>query len=168
MSLTAVGDGMGNKYIRPVMVVLAGVLLSILLLCSNANAKVTVEFKLLPPGELGLVDGNKMRVYNLDEWLALAKFDAELVKLRADVGDYTGIVERLEKQLGEKDKQIASLDRDKGVLANRITRQDENLDKCEKEVIDLAGGPIFPYIVGGVGAVVGIVGIVMWAVGSVD
>jgi hypothetical protein len=157
---------MGSK-LNIFMAVVAALLVFILF-CPDAKAQVRVEFKLLPPGELALVDGNKMRVYGLDEWLALAKFDAELMKLRADIVDYTGIVERLEKQLVEKDKQIASLERDKGVMVNRSERLDKELDKCEGEVIELAGGPIWPYIVGGTGAVVGIIGAVMWAVGSVD
>lgn len=138
----------------------------ILLYCAEAQAQVIVEFKLLPPGELGIVNGEKHRVYTFDEWLVLAEFDAELVMLRADVKDHEAIVKKLEKVTAEKDKQIISLEKDKDILSKRSLRLDGDLEECEKKVVDLAGGPIWPYIVGVVGAVVGIVGVTMWATGA--
>jgi len=138
----------------------------ILLYCAEAQAQVVVEFKLLPPGELGVVSGEKHRIYTFDEWLVLAEFDAELVKLRADVKDHEAIVKKLEAVVTEKGKQISSLEKDKDILSKRSLRLDGELEECEKKVIDLAGGPIWPYIVGAAGAVVGIVGITMWATGT--
>jgi hypothetical protein len=157
---------MKDKVGAAVLVAVALVFAFILLYCADARAQVTVEFKLLPPGELGVVSGEKHRVYTFDEWLVLAEFDAELVKLRADAADYKAVVEKLEAIAKKKDEQIVTLDKDKDILSKRSLRLDEELDKCEEEKIELAGGPIWPYIVGAVGSVVGIVGITMWAVES--
>ena len=147
------------------VVVAAIVFAGTVLFCADVHAQTQVEFKLLPPGNLGVVEGVKLRVYTLDEWLTLAAFDGELVKLRADVTDYKSITDKLKAVIVEKDKQFSTLEEDKGILLRRGLRLDGELEECEKKVIDLAGGPIWPYIVGAVGAVVGIVGVTMWAVG---
>lgn len=134
---------------------------ALLLVASEALGQTTVEFKLLPPGHDGQVkDVGQARYYLLDEYLELAVFDKELVKLRADLQDLGDINAKLELQLKEKDKEIASLDRDKNILARRGMRLEKKLYKCEEEVIELAGGPIWPYIVAIVGGAVGIAGVI--------
>jgi septal ring factor EnvC (AmiA/AmiB activator) len=134
-----------------------------LLLCALIAAPTTLEFKLLPPGHDGQVQSvGRARYYLLDEYLRLYQFDQELVKLRLDTKDQQEIIAKLELQLADKDKVISTLEDDKRQLNDRVTRLDKNLDDCEKQVIDLSGGPIWPYVVGAVGAVLGIVGGTMW------
>lgn len=138
-----------------------------LLLCVLLANPVTLEFKLLPPGHDGQVQGvGRARYYLLEEYLQLNQFDQELVKLRLDVQDQVAIIDKLELQLKDKDKVISTLESDKEKLNDRVLRLDGALDQCEKDKIDLAGGPIWPYVVGAVGAVVGIVGATMWATSS--
>ena len=140
-----------------------------LLLCAVLANPTTIEFKLIPPGHDGQVQGvGRARYYLLDEYLKLAEFDAELVKLRFDVKDLQDIVDKQEKQLEDKDKAIATLESDKEILAKRALRLDGELDQCEKDKIELAGGPIWPYVVAIGGAVLGIVGATMWATAEKD
>lgn len=129
----------------------------------DANAQTTIEFKLMPPGSTGQVAKvGRVQYYLLDDYLKLAAFDAELVRLRLDVKDQALIIEKLELQVKDKDAIIATLEKDKDILSKRALRLDGELDECEKKVIDLAGGPIWPYVVGAVGAALGIAGGVAW------
>lgn len=128
----------------------------------TASAKTTVEFKLMPPGEQGLIGTDRAQCYRLELYLELAAFDAELMKLRADVLDLKDLNTKLELKLKEKDKVIAALESDKDILTKRGIRLQDKWDKCEDEVIELSGGPIWPYVVGIAGVVVGAVGLGMW------
>jgi len=143
------------------------IIIVVICICSNSvNAKTTIEFKLMSPGhELVLKDGTRVQYYLLEEYLQLAEFDAELLKLRADSQDLEGLSIKLKLQLEEKDKIILGLEDDKSILTKRGLRLQEGWDKCEEEVIELSGGTIWPYVVGVAGVVVGAVGVGMW-VGS--
>lgn len=137
-------------------------LVALLLVPSVAFAQTEVRFQLLPPGQLVQVKGEKMRGYLLEEWLQIAEADAELVKLRADVVDLEAMVKKLEGVVEKKDVEIATLERDKDILTKRGLRCDEDLKKCETDLIDAAGGPWWPYIVAAGGAVLGIVGTTLY------
>lgn len=139
-----------------------------LLLCAEAQAQVRVEFKLVPPGVLGVVGGTQYRLYTLEEWLELAEFDSELVKLRADIQDHKDIVNRFEKQVVEKNNQIKTLKKDKGILKRRSERLDNDLDQCEKDKLSATKDSILGYVVGAVGAAIGIVGATLWIAQSAE
>jgi hypothetical protein len=127
---------------------------------SEAHAQTVVTFQLLPPGHFGKVqDVGPARYYLLEEYLELAKFDAELVKLRVDILTYQRIDRQRVEQLDAKDQVISTLENDKRVLAGRCERVEGNLETCEKELVKCSGGAIWPYVVGIVGAVIGAVGV---------
>jgi hypothetical protein len=66
----------------------------------------------------------------------------------------------------EKDKEIATLEDDKRVLVQQRDRCTGGLEQCERDLIECAGGPVWPYIVGIAGGVLAVVGGVMWATAS--
>lgn len=130
---------------------------------SEAHAQTTVTFKLLPPGHDGQVQGvGRARYFLLDEYLKLAEFDAELVKLRLDVLSYQGIERALNDQLAAKEKVIEALESDKKILTERGLRLEENWKKCESDLLEASSPTIWPYIVGAVGAAAGLVGVGIW------
>ena len=128
-------------------------------------APTPVVFELLPPGSGGVINGARVRYYLLPEFLKLAEFDAELVKLRKDVQDLTTIEAWLRKDLIEKDAVITSLEADKMVLSDQAIRLETNWQKCEKDLANSSMTPIWPYVVGAVGSALGLVGVGLW-VGS--
>lgn len=134
-----------------------------ILFCPAAKAQTEVRFEILPPGTLGIVDGHYYRLYTLEEFKELAKYDNELFQLRLDTKDQAAIVTKLEEVVKGQKAKIWTLEKDKDILAQRSIRLDSDLDKCEGEKIALAGGSVWPYVVGAVGAVVGVVGVTMWA-----
>lgn len=124
-----------------------------------AIAQTVVSFQLMPPGHDGQVQGvGRARYYLLDEYLQLAGFDSELVKLRADVQDLDTIAAGLKKALSAKDSIIQSLEADKKILADRSLRLEGNLKTCEDSLVDCSDCSIWPYVVGAVGTVLGAVG----------
>jgi hypothetical protein len=128
-----------------------------------AMAQTVVTFQLLPPGHDGQVQGvGRARYYLLDEYLKLAKLDAEFVKMQADFQDLTMIVEGLKKALAAKDIIIQTIEDDKRLLAARGLRLEGDWQTCEKELEDCAGGSIWPYILAAGGAVLGIVGTTLY------
>lgn len=137
------------------------IFLVIMLAPLGASSQTEVHFKILPPGELVEVSGQKMRGYLLDEWLKLAEGDAELVKLRADVNDLNDLSELLQKTIADKDIVITSLEKDKSIFATRIDRCDTNLETCEDDLMG-AVCPWWPYILAAGGSVLGVVGGALW------
>jgi hypothetical protein len=128
--------------------------------CRDAAGQPTVvEFKILSPGHaLTLNSGTKVRYYKLTEFLKLAEFDKELVKLRADVQDLGNLNNKLKIQLRVLEtKLIPTLEHDKELLYKRSDRLEERWHKAEKELVKASGGPIWPYVVGAVGIAVGAV-----------
>jgi hypothetical protein len=122
-----------------------------------------VEFKLLPPGHtLTMNDGTKVRYYKLNEFIELAAFDKELVKLRTDIQDLGDINNKLKIQMGGLERIIGTLESDKEILRERGLRLEGNWHEAEKELIEASGGPIWSYVVGAAGGVVGAVFLGMW------
>jgi len=137
----------------------------IMLFCSDVVAAPrTIEFKLLSPGHaLTLNDGIKVRYYMLSEYLELNRFDQELVKLRADFQDLGDLNGKLKVQLDVLEfKLIPTLESDKEILRKRGVRLDEKWTKCEEDLVEAKSGPIWPYVVGIAGVVVGAVGLGMY------
>jgi len=155
-----------GKYVLPgiPLALILAVVASMTLCSREAEAKVQVEFKLLPTGHaLTLNDGIKVRYYKLHEFLELATFDKELVKLRTDFQDLGDLNNKLKIQLDVLEfKLIPTLESDKEILRKRGVRLDEKWEKCEEARVKAEGGPIWPYVVGIAGVVVGAVGTGMY------
>lgn len=128
------------------------------------DAILRIEFKLLPPGNgFTMNDGIKVRYYKLADYMKLAEFDKELVKLRADIQDMGDINQKLTIQLEVLEtKLIPTLESDKEILQKRGLRLEEKWQKCEDELVKAEGGPIWPYIVGAAGVIVGAVAVGMY------
>jgi hypothetical protein len=128
-----------------------------------AYGQTVVTFKVLPSGHDGKVQGvGQIRYYLLDEYLTLAKLDAEFVKQQSDVNDLVLQNDQLKRIVDAKDTIIVALQADKKILGDRSLRLEENLHTCEKALVECYDTPIWPYVVGAVGASVGLVGIGMW------
>jgi hypothetical protein len=138
------------------------------MLCGEAKAAsdaiLRIEFKLLPPGNgFTMNDGIKVRYYKLADYMKLAEFDKELVKLRADIQDMGDINQKLKVQLETLEtKLIPTLENDKEVLRKRGLRLEGKWQECEKARVEAEGGPIWPYIVGAAGVIVGAVAVGMY------
>jgi hypothetical protein len=129
---------------------------------AHAN-KLVVDFELLPVGHhLVLNDGLRVRYYKLSEFIELAKFDAELVKLRKDIQDLGDINNKFKIQMKELERIITIVEDDKVVLRGRADRLEEKWVAAEKLAVENAAGPVWPYVVGAVGVAVGIAGFSMY------
>lgn len=137
-----------------------------LLLAILLSAPTEVEIHFMPPGtplELKL-EGVKTRVqyFTFDEYKLLLKMDQDLWDAMERLRIYKDIDKKYEKIIEQKDTIIGTLQSDIEVKNARIARVEELWHKAEKEAIDNAGGPIWPYVVGAAGAVVGIVGATLY------
>jgi hypothetical protein len=65
----------------------------------------------------------------------------------------------MKKQLDAKDVIITALQADKKILMDRNVRLEGDWKKCESDLISAESAPIWPYVVGAIGAVVGAVGV---------
>ena len=130
-----------------------------LLLLTALAAPVSHTFEVLPPGSETVLDtGEKVRYYGLAEFLELVAADAELKKLRLDVGDLQLVLEKRELTILHKDHVIKLLEEDKGILRTRGLRLEGKWHKCEEDLVAAVGGPVWPYAVAIAGALVGVVG----------
>ena len=146
-----------------VVLVLGGVFFRCCYCIPEAHSQTTVTFKLLPPGHDGQVQGvGRARYYLLDEYLQLAKLDAEFVKMQVDFGDLSTMIEGLRKEMTAKDTIITTLQADKKILADRGIRLEGNLKKCEDDLVSCSSSCMWPYIVGAVGVAFGLVGMGIW------
>jgi len=157
-------------YVIPwVPAVLIIAVVACIILCSDSAkgadpSLMRLEFKLLPPGQgLTLNDGIKVRYYRLPDYLKLAEFDKELVKLRADIQDMGDINQKLKIQMETLEtKLIPTLENDKDILRKRGIRLEDKWQQCEESLVKAEGGPIWPYIVGAAGVIVGAVAVGMY------
>jgi hypothetical protein len=120
---------------------------------------VTVEFKLLPPGRDGLVEGvGRARYYQLDEYLKLAELDSELYLLRKDYEAVTKVGEILHEQIETRDQESAACMKELDLMADRSARLLNKWHTCENALQE-CGSTISPYVMGGaIGAVLTVVG----------
>lgn len=139
-----------------------------LLVCSmmTTEASIAQGVKYIPlgtPAELNF-DGRLevVRCYRLGEFKLLMKTDLNLqdaeerLKIYQNIeSDYSGVIE-------EKDKIIEVLRKDRDVLEERAERMETNWHDAEQRAIGLVQDPIWPYIVAGIGAVVGVVGTTLY------
>lgn len=131
------------------------VLVVSMMLCAPAS----VEVHYMPLGtQLKLQSGEQVRYFTFDEYKLLLKLDGDLWDMTQRLVIYKDLDLKYGSIVSQKDIIIKTLQDDKLVLTEQLKRSDENWRAAEKRYIDAAGGPIWPYVVGAVGAVVGIVG----------
>lgn len=139
-------------------------MLALVLALMLSAAPVEVEIHYMPPGtELTLSDGLRVKYFVLAEYKLLLQMDGELWTANKNLALYQDIDLKYVGLLNQKDQIIAAYKSDREVLDERLKRTEGLWQDAEKRVIANAGGPIWPYIVGAAGAVVGIVGATLWA-----
>jgi hypothetical protein len=137
-----------------------------ILLSAFLVPSMTVEFKLLPPGHDGLVEGvGRARYYLLDEYLQLAEFDSELYMLRKDYEAITTVEEALREGMAAQAHGADVCLKELDIMSSRSGRLLEKWHTCEKALRDCGGGYL-PYVIGAVGTVLTIVGTALILVAS--
>ena len=137
-----------------------------LLLSALLVPSLTVEFKLLPPGHDGRVEGvGRARYYLLDEYLQLAEFDDELYMLRQDYVAITKVEKALREGMEAQARGADVCMKELDIMSSRSGRLLEKWHTCEKALQDCGPG-YFPYIVGAVGTILTIVGTALILVAS--
>jgi len=127
------------------------------------SAPVQVEIHYMPPGtQLKLQTGEQVRYFTFDEYKLLLKLDGDLWDTTQRLSIYKDLDLKYGNIVGQKDVIIKTLQDDNQVLNERLKRSDENWQAAEKRYIEAAGGPVWPYVLGAVGAVVGIVGATLY------
>lgn len=119
-----------------------------------------VEFRILPPGHDGQVEGvGRARYYYLGEYLKLAEFDHELFVLRKDMEDLQEVEAALKTILAQQGKELATLHNDIHIWKTRSQRIEESWNTCERQLQSCLTGKVWPYWLGVIGSVVGLVGL---------
>jgi len=156
-----------NKKLDLVLVLLATVIFIVWMLFPvQACAQTIVTFKLMPPGHDGQVEGvGRARYYLLEEYLQLAQFDSELVKLRMDVETLRGVNKALTDQLVAQGAVIKSLLGDVELWRGKSNRIEDRWKQCEADLVSTSSPPLWSYIVAIIGGVVGLGG-VAYAIGT--
>lgn len=120
----------------------------------------TLEFRILPPGHDGQVAGvGRARYFYLGEYLKLAEFDHELFVMRKDMENLREVESALKTILAQQGKELATLHNDIHILKTRSQRLEGSWDTCERKLQSCITGKKWPYWVGVIGTVVGLVGI---------
>ena len=118
-----------------------------------------VEFHLLPPGhELVLEDGKKVRYYFLHEWLELAAADSKLRELELK----TKLIADLEVKVVAQASMIKSQASMLSACDTQSARRLKKYEQCEKDLVEVQSGLIWPYLVGATGAAIGIFGTALY------
>jgi len=126
----------------------------------------TAEFKLLPPGRDGRVEGvGRARYYLLDEYLQLAEFDSELYMLRQDYEATVKVEKALQEGMAAQARGAEVCMKELDIMSSRSGRLLEKWHTCEKALQECGGGYL-PYIIGAVGTVLTIVGTALILVAS--
>jgi hypothetical protein len=139
-------------------------MLALVLALAVSAAPVEVEIHYMPPGTpLTLQGGEQVRYFTFPEYKLLLKLDGDLwsaserLRIFQDIDlKYTGI-------LRQKDVVIQALLDDKKIREDQLKRAEENWHAAERRWVEASGGPIWPYVVAAGGAVVGIVGVTLYA-----
>lgn len=125
-----------------------------------ADTPHTIEFRILPPGHDGQIDGvGRARYFYLGEYLKLAEFDHELFVLRIDMENLRQVESALKTILAQQGKELAALRSDIQILTARSQRLEGSWDACERKLQSCLTGKKWPYWVGVIGTVVGLVGV---------
>jgi hypothetical protein len=141
-------------------------MLTALLLSASLLAEpLTVELHYMPPGtSLELPTKEEVKYYTFEEYKKLLRMDYELWLLTQQIEDFKKLEDSHAKQVTQLDLVVTTLNNDKATLNARLKRTEQNWHDAEKRAVEAAGGSTWPYIVAGGGAVVGIVGTVLYFV----
>jgi len=136
------------------------------MLMVTLSAPVEAEVHYMPLGtplELKL-EGQMTRVqyFTFTEYKLLLQMDGKLWDASQRLEIYKDIDLKYAGIIQQKDAIIQTLQDDIVIKDERIKRVEGLWHDAEQEAIDNAGGPIWPYVVGAVGAVVGIVGATLY------
>lgn len=138
-------------------------MLALALVLSMVVSPAQVEVHYMPLGtELALPSKERVRYFTFDEYKLLLKLDGDLWDTTKRLDIYKDLDLKYRGIVDQKDVIIKTLQDDRLVLTEQLKRSDENWQAAEKRYIDAAGGPVWPYVVGAVGAVVGIVGATLY------
>lgn len=117
----------------------------------------------MPPGTmLELPSKEKVRYFTFDEYKLLLKLDGDLWDTTQRLGIYKDLDAKYMAIVGQKDVIIKTLQDDRVVVDEQLKRTTTLWHDAEKRYVDAAGGPIWPYVVGAVGAAVGIIGTTLY------
>lgn len=126
---------------------------------AGVTEPVEIELFFMAAGEpVKLKSGVLGRGYTLKEWMNLVRIDNALHATQSQLHLLDDIKLQWTNIIGQKDGIIATLEADKEILASRSLRLEGKWEKCEDDLIDSSSGPIWPYVVGIVGSVIGIAG----------
>lgn len=118
----------------------------------------TIEFRLLPPGHDGLVDGvGRARYYLLGEYLELAEFDSELYTLRKNYNTALRIMETLRIGLDVRTQENTACLKERDIMSARSGRLMQKWNECEKS-LQKCNSSLWPYVVGIAGSILTVVG----------
>lgn len=127
---------------------------------AEADTLRTLEFRILPPGHDGQVDGvGRARYFYLGEYLKLAEFDHELFVMRKDMENLREVESALKTILAQQGKELSSLRSDIQILTTRSQRLEGSWSDCEGKLQSCITGKKWPYWLGVIGTVVGLVGL---------
>jgi hypothetical protein len=120
-------------------------------------APAVVELHLMPPGEaLTLPTGERVQCFKFEEYKILLHMDNDLWAVKRQLAVYENLEAEYAALAMQKNVVIAALQSDKDVLANQLKRAEDNWHAAEQRAIDNAGGPIWPYVLAGGGAALGV------------
>jgi hypothetical protein len=129
-----------------------------LLLSALLASTTTLEFRLLPPGHDGVVEGvGRARYFLLDEYLKLAEFDSELYTLRKNYDMALQVGKTMRSGLDAGVRESAACMKELDILSRRSGRLMQKWDECEKSLQE-CNGSAWPYIVAAVGSILTVVG----------
>lgn len=122
---------------------------------------VIADFRLIPPGHDMVLPGiGQVRYFTLEEYVQLADFDYELYLLRRNNEDLAAAYDTEKIRSLILHDEIATLEKDKEILAKRCMRLSERWNKCEEDLVT-CNSVWWPWAVAAGGVAVGIVGMVI-------
>lgn len=137
-----------------------------LVLALSISAPAEIEIHYMPVGApLKLELGGKkteVRYFTFPEYKLLLKMDLDLWDANQSLKIYKDIDLKYAGVIKQKDEIIQTLRDDIVTKDGRITRVEGLWHDAEQKAIDNAGGPIWPYILAGTGAIIGIVGATLY------
>lgn len=132
-----------------------------LLALSLLAQPVQVELHYMPPGEKVYLSsaGRWGRGFDLEGYKTLLKMDNELHIAKKQLKLFGDLELHWDDLIGQKDTVILSLEDDVKKYKGRSERLDGKLKKCEEDLVETSGGPVWPYILAAGGAVAGLIGV---------
>ena len=124
-------------------------------------APVVAEIHYMPPGHKVWIQPPVNawgRGFDLEGYKLLLKLDSDLWEANKQLEDFDSIVGHYKDVIVEMDRIVAGLKEDRVIFGARAERLGTSLKTCEDDLVEAAGGPVWPYIVAAGGALFGVVG----------